>query len=134
MFLQTWPTPKGNPTWVSPEQAIPQCCPEVRQYLKVCWTISTHLKTPAYEILHCVLAVDGIEKVAHLKISGRKYFIWVRALKNWRLPTQLIIFLEFLGKNIKSCPPSKIFLFTSLAHIHGANDRVAMIGIWGQRD
>ena len=26
----------------------------------------------------------------------------------------LIIFLDFLGKNIKNCPPSKLFLFNSL--------------------
>ena len=46
------------------------------------------------------LADDGIEKVINLKVSGEKHVIWARALKNWRLPTQFIIFLYFLGKNI----------------------------------
>ena len=27
------------------------------------------------------------------------------------------IFLDYLGKNIKNCPPSKLFLFTSLVDI-----------------
>ena len=34
--------------------------------------MSTHLKTPIYEILHCVLADDGIERVTHLKVSEEK--------------------------------------------------------------
>ena len=37
----------------------------------------------------------AIEKVIYLKVSWEKHIIWVRALKNWRLPTQLIIFPDF---------------------------------------
>ena len=47
-----------------------------------------------------------------------KLYIWVKAHKNSRLPTQLIIFSGFRGKNIKNCPPSKLFLFTSFAHVN----------------
>ena len=31
-----------------------------------------------------------------------------------KAPTQLIIFPDFWAKNIKNCPPSKLFLFASL--------------------
>ena len=48
------------------------------------------------------------------KFPEKKHIIWIRALKNWRLPTQLIIFPYFWAKNIKNCPSSKLFLFTSL--------------------
>ena len=41
----------------------------------------------------------AIEKVMYLKVSGEKHIIWVRALKNWRLPTQLIIF-RYFGANM----------------------------------
>ena len=47
----------------------------------------------------------------------KKLIIWAKAHKNSRLPTQLIIFSGFLGKNIKNCPPSKLFLFTSLVRV-----------------
>ena len=35
-----------------------------------CWTISTHIKTPVHEILHRVLAGDGIKRVIYLDVSG----------------------------------------------------------------
>ena len=54
------------------------------------------------------------KKVIYLKISKGKCIIWIRTLKNWRLPTQLIIFPDFWAKRNKNCPPSKLFLFTSL--------------------
>ena len=54
-------------------------------------------------------------KGSHIsQVFGEKRIIQVRALKNQRLPTQLIILPEFLGKNIMNCPPSKLFLLTSL--------------------
>ena len=37
----------------------------------------------------------AIEKVIYLIVSGEKHIIWARALKNWRMPTQLIKFLDF---------------------------------------
>ena len=47
----------------------------------------------------------AIKKVISLKVSGEKHIIWVRALKNWRLPTQLIIFLDFWAKTLKIAHP-----------------------------
>ena len=47
---------------------------------------------------------DGIESVIYLKVSGEKHIIWVRALKNWGLPTQLIISPDFLGKKCYKLP------------------------------
>ena len=47
----------------------------------------------------------AIEKMIYLKVSGEKHIIWVGALKNWRLPTQLIIFSDFWAKILKICPP-----------------------------
>ena len=52
--------------------------------------------------------------VIYLKVWG-KHIIWVRVLKNWRLPTQFIIFRDFGAENIKKFPPSKLFLFTSMS-------------------
>ena len=43
-----------------------------------------------------------------------KHIICARPLKYWKLPTQLIIFPVFWVKILKNCPPSKLFLFTSL--------------------
>ena len=63
------------------------------------------------KILHCKLANNGIERVIYCKSLLEKHIIWVTALKNLRLPTQLIIFLD---KNIKTCQPSEFFLFTCL--------------------
>ena len=47
----------------------------------------------------------AIKKVIYLKISGEKHIIWVIALKNWSLPTQLIIFPDFLQKILKIVHP-----------------------------
>ena len=41
------------------------------------------------------------EKVIYLKVSGEKHIIWLRALKNWRVPTQLIIFPYFGAKILR---------------------------------
>ena len=46
-----------------------------------------------------------IEMVLYLKVSREKHIIWVRALKNWRLPTQLIIFPYFWAKILKIAHP-----------------------------
>ena len=52
-----------------------------------------------------------------------KHIIRVKGAQNWELPTQLINIPRFLGKNIKNCPPSKLFLITSLQRL----------GYWFQR-
>ena len=70
MFLQSLLTPKGRPPG---ETSLKY--PQNRQYLSVVLQFlnvlvcATHLKTPIHEILHCVLADDGIERVTHLKVS-----------------------------------------------------------------
>ena len=68
-FYQNWPTTKGKLHSSTPRIGVD------RQYLivlswnlsiiLVCWTISTHLNTPVQEILHCVFADDGIERVMY---------------------------------------------------------------------
>ena len=45
------------------------------------------------------------EKVIYLKVSRKKHIIWVRALKNLRLPTQLIILLDFWATILKIAHP-----------------------------
>ena len=46
-----------------------------------------------------------IEKVVNLKVSRDKLSIWLRTLKNWRLPTQLIIFPDYWAKILKIAHP-----------------------------
>ena len=46
-----------------------------------------------------------IEKVIYLKVLWEKYIIWVRVLKNWRLPHPVNCFPLFSGKNIKIAHP-----------------------------
>ena len=48
-----------------------------------------------------------------LSVRGKR-IIWAWAFKNWGLPTQIMIFSGFLDKNIRNCPPRKLFLFTAL--------------------
>ena len=50
------------------------------------------LKLPFMKSYIVYKSIMAIEKVIYLKVSREKHIIWVRALKNWRLPTQLIIF------------------------------------------
>ena len=50
-----------------------------------------------------------------LKDNISQHIILVFDAHNWKLPTQLF-FPRFLGKNIKNCPPNKLFLFTSLLY------------------
>ena len=45
---------------------------------------------------------------------AQKHNSWVRLLKNLEAAHPVNYFPQFLGKNIKNCPPSKLFLFTSL--------------------
>ena len=63
------------------------------------------LKTPVHEILHCVSAYDGIERVIYFDVSWEKHIVWVRVLKNLGLPTQLIIFLDFGAKILQIARP-----------------------------
>ena len=51
------------------------------------------------------LPMMAIEKVIYLKSFWRKHIIWVRVLKNWRLPIQLIIFSYFWAKILKISHP-----------------------------
>ena len=64
--------------------------------------------------LHCVLADDGIKKVTYLKISGEKTHYLGKSGQKLKAAPQLIIFPDFWAKHIRSCPPSELFLFTSL--------------------
>ena len=70
--------------------------------------MSTHLETPVHKIRHCVLADDGIERVSHLKVSGggggTHYFRYKNA-QIQRLPTQLIIVLDFWAKILRIAHP-----------------------------
>ena len=52
-----------------------------------------------------ISADDGIERVTYLKSFRGKQIIWVRPLKHWRLPTQLIIFTDFWAKILKIARP-----------------------------
>ena len=81
--------------------------------MEVYWTISTHLKTPVQEILHCVFADDGIERVIYLKVFEENTIFGLNRSK-LKAAHPVNYFPEFLGKNIKNCPPSKLFLFSSL--------------------
>ena len=68
----------------------------------------------SYIVYIHVLADNGNWKKVQLKVSGEKHIILVRVLKNMKAAHPVNYFLRFLGKNIKNCPPSKLFLFTSL--------------------
>ena len=48
-----------------------------------------------------IVCDDGIERVIYLKSLWGKHIIQVRPLKNWKLPTQLIIFPDFWAKILK---------------------------------
>ena len=39
------------------------------------------------------------------KVFGEKHIIWVTALEIWRLPTQLIIFVDFWSKILEIARP-----------------------------
>ena len=69
--------------------------------------------TPIHKILHCALADDSMKTVTCLNFFGENHIIWVRAIKNLGLPTQLIIFPDFWAKILEIAHP-KLFLFTSM--------------------
>ena len=56
----------------------------------------------------------AIEKVIYLKVVGEKYIIWGQSAQKLKVAHPINCFPGFSGKNIKNCPPSKLFLFTSL--------------------
>ena len=56
----------------------------------------------------------AIKKVIYLEVSREKHINWVRALKKLKVALPVNDFPGFWDKNIKTCPPSKLFLFTSL--------------------
>ena len=49
------------------------------------------------------------------QFPGKTHFMGL-IRSSLELPTHLIIFLDFLGKNIKNGPPNKLFLFSSLRY------------------
>ena len=115
-FLQNWLTPKGKPHSSTPRIGVN------RQYLIVLsWNLSISKFVGQYQHTLTLLFMksyidDDTERVIS-QIFREKHIICVRPLKNWRLPTQLIIFPDFWAKIFKICPPSKLFLFTSLKYV-----------------
>ena len=52
--------------------------------------------------------------VTHLKVSREKTHYLGKSAQKSKAAHPVNYFPGFLGKNIKNCPPSKLFLFTSL--------------------
>ena len=59
------------------------------------------------------LADDGIEREYISKFVGKTHYLGETTQK-LKAAHPVNYFPWFLGKNIKTCPPSKLFLFTSL--------------------
>ena len=56
-----------------------------------------------------------------LMCPRKKYIIRVTALKNWRLPTQLIIFLDFWAEILRIAHPVNYSWNINLPEVHGSN-------------
>ena len=74
--------------------------------IKVCWTITTHLKTPVHEILYCEFVDDGNRKCDISQSFRRKKTHYLgHSAQKLKAAHPVNYFPGFLGKNIKNYPP-----------------------------
>ena len=113
-FSQNWLTPKGKPHSSTPRMgntsvlscnwSIPKFVGQYQHTLKLQFMKS-------YIGYQAIMASKGWYIS---KFSGKNTLFGIER-SNSKAALPVNYFCGFLGKNIKNCPPSKLFLFTSLS-------------------
>ena len=84
---------------------IPQCCPEICRYLILLDNINTLQNCCSWNPTLCISRWWHWKGDTSQSFRGKTHYIWVRTLKHWMLPTQLIIFPHFGAKILKIAHP-----------------------------